>query len=264
MGNASSVREGEVVNPCGAEKGDPQEPMCQSPPRSPMAALSPLLFTPQVPAIPLQRPDEMDFSKNAWMQNSMEYEDMFYEQGIPTMITWSYGGKDVAVAGSWDNWKTRKSLHRSGKDFAIMKVLPSGVYQYKFIVDGEWKFARDMPWMPDDMGNPCNILDLKETIPEDISSIAGFEPPHSPDSSYNSRHLGPEDFSKEPPLVPPHLNFTLLNSSSSTADRRPQHVMLNHLYIQKGKAGLPVVTLGSSYRFMEKYVTVVLYKSLQR
>jgi hypothetical protein len=32
---------------------------------------------------------------------------MCNEQGIPTMITWTYGGKEVAVEGSWDDWKTR-------------------------------------------------------------------------------------------------------------------------------------------------------------
>lgn len=41
------------------------------------------------------------------MQTSSGCEEMAYEQGIPTMITWAYGGKDVAVEGSWDNWKTR-------------------------------------------------------------------------------------------------------------------------------------------------------------
>ncbi|KAK1268592.1 SNF1-related protein kinase regulatory subunit beta-2 [Acorus gramineus] len=270
MGNASSTREGER-NPCrGGAHGGPQEPMCQSPPHSPMSAQSPLLFTPQVPAVPMQRQDEMGFSQNEWMQNAVEFEDMFYEQGIPTMITWSYGGKDVAVEGSWDNWKTRKTLHRSGKDFTIVKVLPSGVYQYRFIVDGEWKYAPDMPWMPDDTGNPCNVLDLEETVPEDISNIACFEPPESPVSSYNGWQLGSEDYSKDPPLVPHHLSLTTLNTYSSssfdgsTSPSRPRHVVLNHLYIQKGKSGQSVVALGSSYRFLAKYVTVVLYKYVQR
>lgn len=60
----------------------------------------------QVPVVPLQRPDEIHIPNNSWMQTS-GFEDMCCEQGIPTMITWSYGGKDVAVEGSWDNWKTR-------------------------------------------------------------------------------------------------------------------------------------------------------------
>jgi 5'-AMP-activated protein kinase regulatory beta subunit len=49
----------------------------------------------------------MQVPNPSWMQTTSGYEDMFSEIGIPTMITWSYGGKEVAVEGSWDNWKTR-------------------------------------------------------------------------------------------------------------------------------------------------------------
>ena len=46
-----------------------------------------------------------------------------------------------------------------------MKVLPSGVYQYRFIVDGQWRYIPDMPWAQDDAGNAYNILDLQVDIP---------------------------------------------------------------------------------------------------
>ncbi|KAF5194694.1 Snf1-related protein kinase regulatory subunit beta-2, partial [Thalictrum thalictroides] len=52
-------------------------------------------------------------------------------------------------------------LQRSGKYFTIMKVLPSGVYQYRFIVDGQWRYVPDLPWAHDDVGNVYNILDLQ-------------------------------------------------------------------------------------------------------
>ncbi|MCI07282.1 SNF1-related protein kinase regulatory subunit beta-2-like [Trifolium medium] len=52
-------------------------------------------------------------------------------------------------------------LQRSGKDFTIMKVLPSGVYQFRFIVDGRWRYAPDLPWAKDDAANTYNILDLQ-------------------------------------------------------------------------------------------------------
>jgi 5'-AMP-activated protein kinase regulatory beta subunit len=55
-------------------------------------------------------------------------------------------------------------LQRSGKDFTIMKVLPSGVYQYRFIVDGHWRYAPDLPWAQDEAGNPYNVLDLQVNI----------------------------------------------------------------------------------------------------
>ncbi|CAI0440257.1 unnamed protein product [Linum tenue] len=200
------------------------------------------------------------------MQSSASYEEPFHEQGIPTMITWSYGGKDVAVEGSWDNWKARIRLQKAGKDFTIMKVLPSGVYQYRFIVDGQWRHTPDLPWTQDDAGNAYNILDLQDYVPEDLESISSFEPPQSPEASYNNSHLGNEDFSKEPPFVPPHLQMTLLNLPSTYMEipSRPQHVVLNHLYMQKGRNSPAVVALGSTHRFVAKYVTVVLYKSLQR
>jgi 5'-AMP-activated protein kinase regulatory beta subunit len=101
---------------------------------------------------------------------------------IPTVITWAHGGSVVEVQGSFDNWTTRSPLqqvrllstalglslslnskptaHKGwswleltggarrerwqvGKDYSIVKMLLPAVYQYKFIVDGEWKYAPD-------------------------------------------------------------------------------------------------------------------------
>ncbi|KAL2475783.1 5'-AMP-activated protein kinase beta-2 subunit protein [Abeliophyllum distichum] len=239
------------------------------PPPSPRASHSPLMFRPQMPVVPLQRPDERHIPSPSWMQTTSGYEDMYMEQGIPTMIIWSHGGQEVAVEGSWDDWMTRKPLQRSGKDFTIMKVLPSGVYHYRFVVDGQRRYSPDMLWDQDDSGNAYNILDLKDYVPEDIDSISGFEPPQSPDSSYNNLQLVAEDYAKEPPMVPPHLQSTLINAPASHMEipppySRPQHVVLNHLYMHKDRSLPSVVALGSTNRFHSKYVTVLLYKSIQR
>nr|XP_016516065.1 PREDICTED: SNF1-related protein kinase regulatory subunit beta-2-like [Nicotiana tabacum] len=240
-----------------------------SPPSSPRASQSPLMFRPQMPVVPLQRPEEVHIPNPSWMQTTSGYDDLNDEQGVPTLISWTHDGKEVAVEGSWDNWKSRNPLQRSGKDFTILKVLPSGVYQYRFIVDGQWRCSPDLPSVQDEVGNTYNILDVKDYVPEDIESISGFEPPQSPDSSYSNLQLGAEDYAKEPPLVPPHLQMTLLNVPSSHMEippplSRPQHVVLNHLYMQKGRSTPSVVALGSTNRFLSKYVTVVLYKSIQR
>lgn len=45
-----------------------------------------------------------------------------------------------------------------------MKVLPSGVYQYRFLVDGLWRHSPDLPWEQDDSGNAYNVLDLQVTF----------------------------------------------------------------------------------------------------
>ncbi|KAF5944169.1 hypothetical protein HYC85_018246 [Camellia sinensis] len=223
------------------------ELMGHSPPPSPRAAHSPLMFTPQVPVVPLQRPDEINVPSPSWMQTSSGFDDMCSEQGIPTMITWSYDGNEVAVEGSWDDWKIRKPLQRSGKDFTIMKVLPSGVYQYRFIVDGQ-----------------CRIMYQKTSKAFLVLNLLNPQ-----NATYNNLQLGSEDFAKEPPLVPPHLQMTLLNVPTSFMEipppfSRPQHVVLNHLYMQKGRSSPSVVALGSTHRFVAKYATVVLYKYIQR
>eukprot|EP00271_Cylindrocystis_brebissonii_P010486 TRINITY_DN26680_c0_g1_i1.p1 TRINITY_DN26680_c0_g1~~TRINITY_DN26680_c0_g1_i1.p1 ORF type:complete len:290 (-),score=30.83 TRINITY_DN26680_c0_g1_i1:746-1615(-) len=250
------------------------EDMGNSPPDSPgSAARSPLMFTPQIPMAPIPKPDE--FSLGGYPgPTGMGYPPGGdggmgeQEQGVATMIAWTHGGTAVSVEGSWDNWTTRQALQRSGKDFTIVKMLPPGIYQYKFIVDDQWRYAPDLPAVYDEMGNVNNVLEVQEYVPENLDNLAGFEPALSPPSSYNNPLPVPEDYAKEPPAVPPHLHLTLLNVPPSietpTSLPRPQHVILNHLYVEKGKAARSVLALGLTHRFRSKYVTVVLYKPLRK
>ncbi|KAG9138523.1 hypothetical protein Leryth_012871, partial [Lithospermum erythrorhizon] len=94
------------------------------------------------------------------MHQDAPEDDYPPEQGIPTLITWSRGGNNVLVEGSWDNWKLRKAMHRSGKDHSVLQVLASGIYHYKFIVDGEVKYIAELPHEIDDMGHVSNLLDV--------------------------------------------------------------------------------------------------------
>eukprot|EP00238_Polyblepharides_amylifera_P013974 CAMPEP_0196575652 /NCGR_PEP_ID=MMETSP1081-20130531/5082_1 /TAXON_ID=36882 /ORGANISM="Pyramimonas amylifera, Strain CCMP720" /LENGTH=226 /DNA_ID=CAMNT_0041894017 /DNA_START=384 /DNA_END=1064 /DNA_ORIENTATION=- len=183
---------------------------------------------------------------------------------IPTVITWSHGGNNIEVQGSFDNWESRQSLHRHGKDFNLVKMLLPGVYQYKFIVDGEWKYAPDQPAMYDEMGNVNNVLEVQEYIPENLDSLSGFKSPPSPPSSYNQMLPPSEDYAKEPPTIPPQLLLTLLNCPTSlenpTMLPRPQHVILNHMYFEKSKKVWGARVLGTTHRYRTKYITVVMYK----
>ncbi|WOG95900.1 hypothetical protein DCAR_0415229 [Daucus carota subsp. sativus] len=101
-------------------------------------------------------------------------------------------------------------------------------------------------------------------------TVAGFEVPRSPDASYNNVYPGNADEGPEPPVVPPHLQHTLLNHPSGrggdapTSVPLPQNVVLNHLYLENREAPRSVVALGITHRFRAKYVTVVLYKPVQR
>ncbi|XP_010521739.1 PREDICTED: SNF1-related protein kinase regulatory subunit beta-3 [Tarenaya hassleriana] len=96
-------------------------------------------------------------------------------------------------------------------------------------------------------------------------TVAGFEVPISPASSYDNANPGTEDESREPPSVPPHLQQSLVGfPASAETVPSPQNVVLNHLYIENREAPRSVVALGFTHRFRSKYVTVVLYKPVQR
>jgi 5'-AMP-activated protein kinase regulatory beta subunit len=279
MGNANGREDGEngvgedPSRRSNGESGFPNEYapnshtadlMTSTPPGTPGRSRSPVIFAPQVPVAPLQRDNVVS---EGW-QN--EDDNLNSEDGVPTLIMWNSGGNDVAVEGSWDNWRSRKMLQKSGKDHSILLVLPSGIYHYKFIVDGEVRYIPDLPSVSDEMGRVCNVLDVHDYVPENLESVAEFEAPSSPDSSYSQSLPGEEDFAKEPVIVPAQLHVTVLGSPTTDTEEdpsnspRPQHVVLNHLYIEKGWASQSVVALGLTHRFESKYVTVVLYKPLQR
>lgn len=103
---------------------------------------------------------------------------------------------------------------------------------------------------------------------QDEATVIGFEVPRSPDTSYNNVHPGNEDDEREPPMLPTHLHHTVLNHcvtrDQSAELPSPQHVSLNHLYIENRRAPGSVVAVGVTHRFRSKFVTVVLYKPVQR
>ncbi|RZR72731.1 hypothetical protein BHM03_00016161 [Ensete ventricosum] len=102
---------------------------------------------------PLQRhEEEMHPPSDPWMPNSSKYEDVLDDTGIPTVITWSHGGKEIFVEGSGDNWKT-----------VVIELAPisSSFYHCRFIIDGDWRYGAEVPWTDADMGNVHNILYLK-------------------------------------------------------------------------------------------------------
>ncbi|XP_047327163.1 SNF1-related protein kinase regulatory subunit beta-1 [Impatiens glandulifera] len=280
MGNANGREDGTVDGvpdrssgmSNGSYGGGPvsTDSMANSPPESPGRSRSPLMFAPQIPIAPLQRGDGPPLSNQMWQGESPNAMDFPTEQGIPTLLNWSYGGTDVVVEGSWDNWASRRKLQRSGKDHSILLVLPMGIYHYRFIVDGEPRYIQDLSHVADERGQTYNILDVNDYVPESIDGVAEFESPPSPESSYGQPFLGDEDFAKEPVIVPPQLQVTVEgeenatnndhDNPSSTTSSKPQHVVLNHLFLEKGWASQSVVALGLTHRFQSKYVTVVLYK----
>ena len=260
---------------------------------SPVSGRSPLTYSPQVPTSPLPRGgngSSVSLPRGGRGTTSAEGAGGEGTVSIPTVLTWTHGGERVEVEGSYDNWSTRTPLHRSGtRDFAVVKLLPPGVYQYKFIVDGTWRYAPDLPAAYDEMGNVNNVAEVQEFAPENTRGIEDvFGSPPSPPSSYDCPGFADaQEFAREPGPAPPHLQLTLLNVPAQAGGSlvatgkpgggsrvqllgavpccplpRPAHVILNHVYIDKASGVRGVTVLGTTHRYKSKYVTSLHYKSI--
>lgn len=228
---------------------------------------SPYLFSPQIPLAPLRTDVESSSNNhNLSLNSNHDTSDLPWgeDEGVPTVVTWSFGGNKVEVVGSWDNWTSRKTLTKSGNEHSLMLVLGNGVYYYRFIVDGDSRYITNEPYVADDAGRCMNILDVNDYIPENLKAVDEFNPPHSPDSSYS--RLYPVEFDSD--KVPVHVPELLLNQTilgyltQDDESMKPEHVNLNHLFIEKGCVSQNMVALGVTHRFRSKYVTVALHKSL--
>eukprot|EP00249_Psilotum_nudum_P008618 c21407_g1_i1 orf=204-536(-) len=101
------------------------------------------------------------------------------------------------------------------------------------------------------MGNQNNSPDVIDSNEESPCVAMGFDIPRSPEISYDNPFPGAEDESKEPPAVPPHLQRSLLNPLHNVELNdslpNPPHVVLNHLHIENGGLGRPVLVLGLTH-----------------
>ncbi len=70
-------------------------------------------------------------------------------------------GRQIFVAGSFNGWEPRNRLtdrDGSGK-YSCRILLEPGEYQYKFVVDGEWRLDAANPnFVPNDFGTLNSLL----------------------------------------------------------------------------------------------------------
>jgi len=183
---------------------------------------------------------------------------------VPTVFRWEHGGRQVYVTGTFNGWSKQIPMHRSGNDFTYIHNLKKGKHAFKFIVDDEWRFAPDQPTVADIEGRINNFIDVSDFkaytgdrdfeekanlgIVEDIGEFSQATPDL-------------DEYTKEPPPLPPHLRHIILNKPPQLADTAalpvPQHVALNHLYCTAIKDNTMV--LGITQRYKTKFVTTVYY-----
>mmetsp|Transcript_60510 Transcript_60510/g.143868 ORF Transcript_60510/g.143868 Transcript_60510/m.143868 type:complete len:236 (+) Transcript_60510:373-1080(+) len=187
---------------------------------------------------------------------------------VPVPFRWHHGaGREVYVVGSFSNWQTKIRLTRepdSDSYGTVVQIVP-GIHQYKFIVDGEWRCAQDQPRCLDSVGNENNCIEVEEAeAPEEppVEQDPTREDPPSPRNTYSCPPVDPDEYIKDPPAMPPHLQYALLNHPPQPQQGVllpvPHHSTLNHAYVNKA---LPdgIMAAGLSIRFRAKFVTTVYY-----
>lgn len=225
---------------------------------------------------------------------TMDVENWLDDETVPTVFRWEHGGRQVYITGTFNGWSRQIPMHRSGNDFTYIHNLKRGKHAFKFIVDDEWRFAPDQPTVADIEGRINNFIDVTDFKPytgdrdfekekaaaeygvyslpvvegdsgrEALSDSDTKESMSGPDRdgevfSHNMPDL--DEYTKEPPPLPPHLRHIILNKPPQLQDTAalpvPQHVALNHLYCTAIKDNMMV--LGITQRYKTKFVTTVYY-----
>jgi 5'-AMP-activated protein kinase regulatory beta subunit len=94
---------------------------------------------------------------------------------VRTTFKWAHGGTAVFLIGSFNNWKERIRMEKTSEHtFTVVKMLHRDqTYEYKFIVDNEWRFAPDQPTRKDCHGNVNNFVNASD-IPKKPVDIKRF------------------------------------------------------------------------------------------
>ena len=214
------------------------------------------------------------------------------EDSVPTVFRWEHGGRNVYITGTFNGWTRQIPMHRSGNDFTYIHNLKRGKHAFKFIVDDEWRFAPDQPTVADIEGRINNFIDVtdfkaytgdKEFENErhaDHCAVFHAQQSYAGDDSTGGDSTGDkkgradpdgevyghsmpdlDEYTKEPPPLPPHLRHIILNKPPQLQDTAalpvPQHVALNHLYCTAIKDNMMV--LGITQRYKTKSCTTVYY-----
>jgi len=138
------------------------------------------------------------------------------DEKVPTLFQWREGGKVVYVSGNFSNWTHLFIMEKKENGiFELILDLPKGVYQYKFIVDNQWKYSLQQPTCKDSKGNVNNIVEAcsseKEKFesnksPNDEKTIRPENIRKSLTDEYSQYIPSKNDLNMEAPNVPHHYS----------------------------------------------------------
>ncbi|KAI9012637.1 5'-AMP-activated protein kinase beta subunit, interation domain-containing protein, partial [Phycomyces nitens] len=217
---------------------------------------------------------------------------------VTTLLTWTQGGNNVYVTGTFNGWKHKIKLVKSTHDFNTVLELPPGTHRLKFIVDDEWKCSNDLETATDPDGNLVNYIQVIDEdddsadefntpsqrldrsgastpeeeytskVPSDLLALATAMASAEDDNNNRSAALEWERKQPQPPNLPPHLEKVLLNSQAVSEEdnsvlMEPNHVTLNHLYACSIKDQVMALSTTTRYRKKVRSKTkVYVYKDI--
>jgi 5'-AMP-activated protein kinase regulatory beta subunit len=90
---------------------------------------------------------------------------------IPYTFVWEEGGKNIKITGTFGKWSQFYEMKYcpEEKKFKCTINLPREEHEYKFIVDGVWKYSKNLPIKKDNKNNINNYLDLTNFEPKEGS-----------------------------------------------------------------------------------------------
>jgi 1,4-alpha-glucan branching enzyme len=72
------------------------------------------------------------------------------------------GAREAAVVGDFSSWKPLAMKKQKNGRFAVNVALPTGVYEYRFIVDGQWQSDPDHShWAPNPFGTFNSVAQVQ-------------------------------------------------------------------------------------------------------
>lgn len=101
--------------------------------------------------------------KNDEDNSSRETKEESNNTKINITFIWDEGGNEVKITGSFSDWNIKFDMTKDSNDNLFKCQISLGnnkLYQFKFIVDNEWKCSKKYPIKKDNAGNLNNILDL--------------------------------------------------------------------------------------------------------
>lgn len=198
---------------------------------------------------------------------------------VPVMFKWTHGGQRVYITGTFNNWASEGiPMVRSGQEFYQVVQVSKGVHEYKFMVDGEWKFSSDQPVLQDVSGNVNNVVDIQYY--EKYEPVALRDPLEVEEDEEDWTQENIEPVQAEPPSAPPLLVRLPLLGLASSKKAEASLMLSSHSTSQSPQVNIPLFAIAghlvhdasasfrsvggeavvshSCIRFAQKYSTTVL------